>query len=66
MVDEQDAMSKMSSEYALERSKLDASKAEVLSAIEGEKNRIQVGVSEGTLQQVKASINARFVVGRLV
>jgi multidrug efflux pump subunit AcrA (membrane-fusion protein) len=56
---EADAMSKMSGEYDLERSKLDASKAEVLSAIEGEKNRIQVGVSEGSLQTVKASINVR-------
>ncbi|MEO8370812.1 MAG: efflux RND transporter periplasmic adaptor subunit [Candidatus Solibacter sp.] len=59
--DEADAMSKMSSEYDLERSKLDASKAQVLSAIEGEKNRIQVGVSEGSLQTVKASINAHQV-----
>jgi multidrug efflux pump subunit AcrA (membrane-fusion protein) len=59
--DEADAMSKMSSEYDLERAKLDASKAEVLSAIEGEKNRIQVGVSEGSLQTVKASINAHQV-----
>ena len=58
---EADAMNKMSSEYDLERSKLDASKAEVLSAIEGEKNRIQVGVSEGSLQTVKASINAHQV-----
>lgn len=61
MDDEADAMSKMSSEYDLERSKLDASKAEVLSAIDGEKNRIQVGVSEGSLQQVKATINAHQV-----
>ena len=61
MNDEQDAMSKMSSEYSLERAKLDASKAEVLSAIEGEKNRIQVGVTEGALQQVKAGINAHQV-----
>src|SRR3954453_4538794 len=59
--DEADSMSKMSSEYDLERSKLDASKAEVLSQIEGEKNRIQVGVSEGSLQTVKASINAHQV-----
>jgi HlyD family secretion protein len=58
---EADSMNKMSSEYDLERSKLDASKAEVLSAIEGEKNRIQVGVSEGSLQTVKASINAHQV-----
>jgi HlyD family secretion protein len=61
MDDEADAMTKMSSEYDLERAKLDASKAEVLSQIDGEKNRIQVGVSEGTLQQVKASINAHQV-----
>ena len=59
--DEADAMSKMSSEYDLERAKLDASKAEVISAIEGEKNRIMVGVSDGQLQQVKASINAHKV-----
>jgi RND family efflux transporter MFP subunit len=59
--DEADAMNKMSSEFDLERSKLDASKAEVISAIEGEKNRIQVGVSEGSLQTVKASINAHQV-----
>jgi multidrug resistance efflux pump len=51
-------MTKMQSEYDVERSKLDASKAEVLSAIDGAKNRIQVGVSEGQLQQVKSSINA--------
>jgi HlyD family secretion protein len=61
MDDEADAMSKMQSEYGLESSKLDASKAEVLSKIDGEKNRIQVGVSEGALQQVKASINAHQV-----
>jgi multidrug efflux pump subunit AcrA (membrane-fusion protein) len=61
MNDEQDAMTKMTSEYALERAKLDASKAEVLSAIDGEKNRIAVGVSEGALQQVKAQINAHVV-----
>src|SRR5215831_19075451 len=59
--DEADAMNKMASEYDLERAKLDASKAEVLSAIEGEKNRIQVGVSDGSLQTVKASINAHQV-----
>jgi len=61
MDDEADAMSKMSSEYDLERAKLDASKAEVLSAIDGEKNRIQVGVSEGALQTVNASINSHQV-----
>jgi len=56
-----DAMSKMNSEYGVESAKLDASKAEVLDAIDGEKNRIAVGVQEGSLQQVKATINAHLV-----
>ena len=55
---EADAMNLMSSQYDLERAKLDASKAEVLSAIEGEKNKIQVGVSDGALSTVKASLAA--------
>lgn len=59
--DEADAMSKMQAEYGVESSRLDASKADVLSAIDGQKNRIQVGVSEGNLQQVKATINAHQV-----
>jgi HlyD family secretion protein len=59
--DDADTMNKMQSEYDVERAKLDASKAEVLSAIDGEKNRIQVGVSQGSLQQVKATINAHQV-----
>jgi len=61
MTDEGDALTQMSSEYNLERAKLDASKAEILSAIEGEKNRITVGVSEGSLGLVKARINTHKV-----
>lgn len=58
MDDEADLMNKMTAEYGLESSKLDASKAEVLSQIDGEKDRIQVGVAEGGLQQVKATMSA--------
>jgi HlyD family secretion protein len=58
---EMDSMNLMSSEYNVERSKLEASKAEILSEIEGAKNRINVGVSEGELQQVKTTINSRGV-----
>jgi HlyD family secretion protein len=61
MSQESDSMDKVQSEYSLERSKLDASKAEVVSAIDGEKARIQVGVSEGSLQRIKAVINAHEV-----
>src|SRR6187402_785705 len=46
IVDEQDGINLMTAGYNLERSKLEASKAEVVSAIEGAKSRIDVGVSE--------------------
>ncbi len=59
ITNEMDAMSLMQSEYNLERSKLEASKAEILSEIEGAKNRINVTVSEGQLGQVKTTINSR-------
>jgi RND family efflux transporter MFP subunit len=61
MDDEADAMDKMASEYDVERARLEASKAEILSAIDGAKNKIQVGVTEGQLQRVKTSINAHQV-----
>jgi HlyD family secretion protein len=61
MTDEADALSLMTSEYSLERAKLEASKAEILSVIEGEKDRINVGVSEGALDLVKATINTHKV-----
>jgi HlyD family secretion protein len=61
MTNESDGMSLMTAEYNVERSKLEASKAEVLSEIEGAKNRIDVGISEGELQQVKTTINSHKV-----
>ncbi len=61
MTDEADAMSLMTSEYSLERSKLEASKAQILSEIQGAKNRIDVGMSEGSLDLVKAQINSHNV-----
>ena len=61
IVDEMDAMNLMTSEYNLERAKLEASKAEVVSAIEGAKSRIDVGVSEGELKQVKQTITSHDV-----
>jgi multidrug efflux pump subunit AcrA (membrane-fusion protein) len=59
--DDADAMNKMTAEYGVEGAKLDASKADVIDAIDGEKFRITVGVQEGSLQQVKANINAHLV-----
>jgi len=59
--DEADAMNLMTAEYNLERARLEASKAEVISAIEGAKNRINVDLSEGELGQVQTSVNAHEV-----
>lgn len=58
---EMDGMNKMTSEYNLERAKLEASKAEVISEIEGAKNRIDVGISEGDLNQVKTVANSHVI-----
>jgi HlyD family secretion protein len=56
ITNEMDGMNQMTSEYNVERAKLEASKAEVISEIEGAKNRIDVGISKGELDQVKTSI----------
>ena len=61
MTNELDGMNLMQSQYNLERDKLEASKAEILSEIEGAKNRINVGISEGELNQVKTTISAHKV-----
>jgi len=58
IADEQNAMLVMRSEYDLERAKLEASKQEILSEIEGLKNRITVRVSEGELQKSKTTAEA--------
>lgn len=58
IVSEQDGMNLMTSQYNLQRSKLEASKAEVVSEIEGAKSRIDVGISEGELGQVDTTIKA--------
>lgn len=56
---EADSMNLMTAQYNVERSKLEASKAEIVSEIEGAKNRIQVGVSQGAQKQVETSIESR-------
>jgi HlyD family secretion protein len=61
IVDEMDGMNLMTAEYNVERAKLDASKAEVVSEIEGKKSRIDVGVSQGELAQVETTIGAHKV-----
>ncbi|MCZ2150538.1 MAG: efflux RND transporter periplasmic adaptor subunit [Bryobacterales bacterium] len=61
IVDEMDGMNLMTAEYNLERAKLEASKAEVVSAIDGAKNRIDVGISEGELGQVKTTLKSHDV-----
>jgi RND family efflux transporter MFP subunit len=56
--DQADSMNRMASEYDVERARLDASKAEVLSKIDGEKNQITVTVTEGAQQRLDAQIAA--------
>jgi HlyD family secretion protein len=55
---EMDAMNQMTATYNVDRAKLEASKAEILSDIEGKKNRIDVGTAEGDLEQVNVSVKA--------
>jgi len=61
IIDETDGMNLMQAEYDLERAKLEASKAEILSEIEGAKNRINVGIAEGDLGQLKTIVGAHKV-----
>jgi len=61
ITDEQDAMNLMTGSYDVQRAELEASKAEILSEIEGAKNRINVGLSEGSLSQTKATVKAHDV-----
>src|SRR5262252_910339 len=61
MTNESDGMNQMTAEYNVQRAELEASKAEVISEIEGAKNRIDVGISQGELDQVKTTINSHKV-----
>ena len=61
ITNEMDSMNLMEAEYNVERAKLEASKAEILSAIEGAKNRINVGITEGELGQVETTIKSHTV-----
>lgn len=61
ITNEMDSMNHMTASYNVERAKLEASKAEILSEIEGKKNRIDVGTTEGDLDQVKVTIKAHKV-----
>lgn len=58
IVDEMDGMNKMTATYNVERAKLEASKAEILSDIEGKKNRIDVNTSEGDLNKMNVTISS--------
>lgn len=61
ITNERDAMGLMQAEYNVERSKLEASKAEILSEIQGAKNRINVGIAKGELAQIHTTMKAHTV-----
>jgi multidrug resistance efflux pump len=58
IADEQNAMAAMQAQYNVERAELEASKQEILSEIEGLKNRIDVTIAEGVLSQEKTKAEA--------
>ncbi|MBM3737313.1 MAG: HlyD family efflux transporter periplasmic adaptor subunit [Acidobacteria bacterium] len=61
ITNEMDAMQLMTYTYNVERAKLEASKASVISEIEGEKAKIDVGVAEGQLGLQNTTIGAHKV-----
>jgi len=61
ITDEADAMNLMTAQYNVQRSELEAGKAEILSEIEGAKAKIDVGISQGQLEQVKTEIKSHDV-----
>jgi len=61
ITDESDSMNVMTAGYNLQRAELEASKAEILSEIEGAKNRIDVGITKGELDQVETVVKAHDV-----
>ncbi len=58
IADEQNEMAVMQSRYNLERAELEASKQEILSEIEGLKNRIDVGTAAGALSKAEVTVEA--------
>jgi RND family efflux transporter MFP subunit len=56
--EEQEISNRLSAEFNLEKAKLAASKATVISDIEGKKANISVGVQEGNLETIKTRNNA--------
>jgi HlyD family secretion protein len=58
ITNEMDSMSLLTSQYNVERAKLQASKAAVVSEIEGAKDRIDVTTAEGDLDQIKTTIRS--------
>lgn len=61
MEDEADRINLLQSQYNVQRAELEAGKAEILSEIEGKKDRIDVTVSEGDLGRVHKTLGAREV-----
>lgn len=61
ITDEMDGMNLMTAGYNVDRAKLEASKAEILSEIEGKKNRIDVTTTTGDLEQVQTTVKAHKV-----
>ena len=48
----------MDSRFNVQRAELEASKSEVISAIEGAKDKIDVGVAQGNLKQANTTVSS--------
>jgi HlyD family secretion protein len=59
IANDQDELLVLQTEYNLERAKLEASKQEILSEIQGAKNKIDVTVAEGEVGRVGATVKNR-------
>jgi multidrug efflux pump subunit AcrA (membrane-fusion protein) len=61
ITNESDALNLMDSRFNVQRAELEASKAEVISAIEGAKDKIDVEVAGGNLRQAKTTVTSHKV-----
>jgi HlyD family secretion protein len=58
ITNESDALNLMDSRFNVQRAELEASKSEVISAIEGAKDKIDVDVAQGNLKQANTTVSS--------
>jgi HlyD family secretion protein len=61
ITNEMDSMNTMTAKYNVERADLEVGKAEILSQIEGEKSKIDLGIANGELKQTQTTADSHVV-----